>query len=184
MPIYTGTGDAGETGIVGNRRIAKDHIRIEAYGSVDEVNSQIGVLRASGGFARRDARLEAIQNALFDIGADLATEAGEASLPRLQPAIKEIESWIDESEEQLPALRSFVLPAGCATAALLHVLRTLTRRAERRFWTLHREARQGAARVPTEIGIYLNRLSDLFFSWARLANLEAGVADVPWRRGE
>lgn len=179
MPIYTGTGDAGQTGLFGNRRVAKDAPRIEAYGTIDELNAHVGLLRAEGGFASQDERLATIQDALFDIGADLATEGGRASLPRLLPGTKALEAWIDESESRLPALNSFVLPGGSRAGAALHVLRTVARRAERRFWSLC-----GTTAVPTEIGIYLNRLSDLFFSWARLANLEAGVGDVAWRRPE
>ncbi|MCA8977115.1 MAG: cob(I)yrinic acid a,c-diamide adenosyltransferase [Planctomycetes bacterium] len=182
MPIYTGTGDDGDTGLFGNQRVAKDDARIEAYGAVDELNSCLGMLRAEGGFAAHDARLESIQNTLFDLGADLATVGGRASLPRLIPATRELERWIDESEGRLPQLTSFVLPGGCRTAATLHVLRTVARRAERRYWTLRRDAAPDGSAVPGEIGVYLNRLSDLLFSWARLANLEAGVDDVPWHR--
>jgi len=179
MPIYTGTGDAGETGLFGNRRVPKDHVRIEAYGTIDELNSFVGLLRAEGPDAEFDRQLKSIQDELFEIGADLATVGGKACLPRIEPATKELERWIDASEAQLPPLRSFVLPGGSRTAALLHVLRTVSRRAERRYWTL---VRIGEG-VPPAIGVYLNRLSDLFFSWARRANLQAGVADVPWQRG-
>jgi len=179
MPIYTGTGDAGETGLFGNRRVAKDHARIEAYGTIDEVNAFVGLLRADTTDADFDRQLKAIQDALFEIGADLATVGGQACLPRIVPATQELERWIDASEAQLAPLRSFVLPGGSRAAALLHVLRTVTRRAERRYWTL---VRIGEG-VPPAIGIYLNRLSDLFFSWARRANLRAGVPDVPWQRG-
>ena len=182
MPIYTGTGDDGNTGLFGNRRVPKDDSRIEAYGTVDELNAAIGQLRAEAGLATQDARLQAIQNMLFDLGADLATEGGRAALPRLTPAIKALENWIDESEAQLPPLQSFILPGGCRAAASLHSLRTLARRAERRYWTLRRDAQAAATDVPAEIGVYLNRLSDLCFSWARLANLQAGVPDVPWHR--
>lgn len=184
MPIYTGTGDEGDTGLFGNRRVPKDHVRIEAYGTIDEVNAFLGLLRANVQDAQFDRQLKAIQDALFEIGADLATEGGEASLERIEPATAELERWIDASEATLPQLRSFVLPGGCTTAALLHVLRTVTRRAERRYWSLERQCAAGPAqhKVPRAIGIYLNRLSDLFFSWARRANQAAGVDDVPWTR--
>lgn len=184
MPIYTGTGDDGETGLVGNRRIVKDHLRIETYGTVDELNAQLGALRASAGFRSHDERLETIQNTLFDVGADLATEDRSAPMPGLQSVIRDLEAWIDESEARLPPLRSFILPGGCPAAASLHVLRTIARRAERRFWALRRDGQKVGSAVSVEIGVYLNRLSDLFFSWARLANLEAGVTDVPWRRAD
>jgi cob(I)alamin adenosyltransferase len=183
MPIYTGTGDEGDTGLFGNRRVPKDHHRIEAYGTVDELNSLIGLLRAEGLEPDFDADLKAVQDELFELGADLATEGGAASLPRIEPAIGRLERWIDASEAELPPLHSFVLPGGCRRAALLHVLRTVARRAERRFWHLARMVGDDPAqRVPPAIGIYLNRLSDLFFSWARRANLRTGNADVPWTR--
>ncbi|MEO6596106.1 MAG: cob(I)yrinic acid a,c-diamide adenosyltransferase [Planctomycetota bacterium] len=183
MPIYTGTGDDGSTGLFGNRRVPKDHLRIDAYGTIDELNSFLGLLRSEPLDAGFDDQLAKIQNTLFEIGADLATEGGRASLPRVEPGIVELERWIDSSEEALPQLRTFVLPAGCRVAALLHVIRTITRRAERRYWSLTRDviSRPDQA-VPPAIGVYLNRLSDLLFSWARRANQTAGVADVPWSR--
>jgi cob(I)alamin adenosyltransferase len=184
MPIYTGTGDEGETGLFGNRRVSKDHVRIEAYGTIDELNGLVGLLRADGLDAEFDLALANIQNALFDVGADLATEGGKASLDRVARATAEAERWIDASEATLPQLRSFVLPGGCRRSALLHVLRTVARRAERRYWTLVREVGPDpTVAVPRQIGVYLNRLSDLFFSWARRENLRAGVPDVPWQRG-
>ncbi|HEU4417622.1 MAG TPA: cob(I)yrinic acid a,c-diamide adenosyltransferase, partial [Planctomycetota bacterium] len=181
---YTGTGDEGDTGLFGNRRVSKDDVRIEAYGTIDEVNAFLGLLRANVQDPQFDRQLKAIQDALFEVGADLATEGGQQSLKRIEPAITELEGWIDASEAKLPQLRSFVLPGGCTTAALLHVLRTVTRRAERRYWTLERQCAAGPdqCKVPRAIGIYLNRLSDLFFSWARRANQAAGVEDVPWTR--
>jgi cob(I)alamin adenosyltransferase len=183
MPIYTRTGDRGDTGLFGNRRVAKDHIRIEAYGTVDELNAHVGSVRCEVTDAAFDAQLRSIQDALFDIGADLATEGGAASLPRIEPGIVELEHWIDASEAELAPLRTFVLPGGSRLAALLHVVRTVARRAERRYWTLVRQvAAEGGAAVPAPIGVYLNRLSDLAFSWARRANHRAGVADVPWTR--
>jgi cob(I)alamin adenosyltransferase len=190
MPIYTRTGDDGDTGLFGNRRVPKDDPRIEAYGTIDELNAFVGLLRSElprgeGWAIELDERLAAIQSALFDIGADLATVGGRASLPRVQAAIPAIERWIDASEAGLPPLRSFILPGGTRPASLLHVLRTVARRAERLYWTLVRAVGSDpAVAIPRPIGIYLNRLSDLFFSWARLANHRAGVADVPWSRPE
>jgi cob(I)alamin adenosyltransferase len=178
MPLYTRTGDDGETGLFGGRRVPKEHVRIEAYGAVDELNSLIGLLRAEPLDAALDQDLQRIQALLFEVGADLATEGGAASLPAVQPAIAEAERWIDASERDVAPLRSFVLPGGTRTAALLHVVRTAARRAERRYWSLVRVA----ADTPRPIGVYLNRLSDLFFTWARRANARAGVPDVPWRR--
>jgi len=183
MVIYTRTGDDGETGLFGNRRVPKEHARIEAYGTIDELNSLVGLLRSEPLDAELDGQLKGIQDALFEIGADLATEGGRACLPRIEPAITAMERWIDASEAQLPPLRSFVLPGGCRISSLFHVLRTVARRAERVFWTLARAIGDAPGQaVPKPIGVYLNRLSDLFFSWARRANLRAGVADVPWQR--
>lgn len=184
MPIYTGTGDGGDTGLFGNRRVPKDHTRIEAYGTIDELNAFLGVLRSEPLAPDFDQQLKLVQDALFEIGADLATIGGRACLPRIEPAIAELERWIDASEARLPPLQSFVLPGGCRAAALLHVLRTVVRRAERRYWTLVRETAGDPAeqQIPAAIGVYLNRLSDLFFTWARRANLEHGVRDVPWHR--
>ncbi len=173
MPIYTRSGDHG---------VPKDHLRIEAYGTVDELNSLLGLLRTELLPAALDSRLESVQSDLFEIGADLATEGGRACLARVAPATADMETWIDESEASLPPLRSFVLPGGSRAAALLHVARTVARRAERKFWTLAFELARGPAdqHAPEAIGTYLNRLSDLLFTWARLANKAAGVPDVPW----
>ena len=185
MPIYTRTGDDGQTGLFGNRRVPKDDARIEAYGTVDELNSVLGMLRAELDSSRSptEPQIQSVQDTLFEIGADLATEGGDASVPRVEQAIGQLEQWIDESEAKLPPLSSFVLPGGGRVSALLHLVRTVSRRAERCYWTLQREVEQEHP-VPAQIGVYLNRLSDLCFSWARLANLEDGVADIPWQRQE
>lgn len=178
MSLYTKTGDEGETGLFGNRRVPKDDLRIEAYGAVDELNSCLGLMRCERFDAETDARLQTMQNLLFEIGADLATDGGNASVAAVEHAISQMETWIDASEKELPPLRNFVLPGGSRASGLLHVARTVARRAERRFWTLAKVAHD----VPRPIGILLNRMSDLFFSWARRANARAGVADVPWQR--
>ncbi|MFN3243821.1 MAG: cob(I)yrinic acid a,c-diamide adenosyltransferase [Planctomycetota bacterium] len=185
MPIYTGTGDDGHTGLFGNRRVPKDDARIEAYGTVDELNSVLGMLRAElqDGQTPTDAQVQSLQDALFEIGADLATEGGNASVPRVEKAIGELEQWIDASESKLPQLKTFVLPGGSRIGAVLHLARTVSRRAERCYWTLQRCVADSHP-VPTQIGVYLNRLSDLCFSWARLANQQAGVADIPWQRAD
>ncbi|MFK7739017.1 MAG: cob(I)yrinic acid a,c-diamide adenosyltransferase [Planctomycetota bacterium] len=183
MPLYTGTGDEGHTGLFGNRRVPKDDARIEAYGTVDELNSVIGLLRTwlDDKTTPSDEQLASIQHVLFEIGADLATEGGEASVPRVQDAVGELEGWIDASEKALPELRTFVLPGGSRIGATLHLMRTVARRAERCYWTLH-QAVVHTYPVPEVIGVYLNRLSDLSFSWARLANQQAGVEDIPWQK--
>ena len=178
MSLYTKTGDEGETGLFGNRRVPKDDLRIEAYGAIDELNSCLGLLRCERFEPETDGRLETMQNLLFEIGADLATDGGNASVSAVTHAIALMEQWIDGSEQELPQLRNFVLPGGSRASGLLHVARTVARRAERRFWTLAKVAHD----VPRPIGVLLNRMSDLCFSWARRANVRAGVADVPWQR--
>lgn len=177
MPIYTKTGDDGETGLFGNQRVRKEHPRIEAYGSIDELNAFLGLLRAEPLPPDLDRRLAEIQSTLFDIGADLATPGGRASVPRVTAGTKTLEGWIDAADGLLPPLRTFVLPAGHREAALLHVARTVCRRGERAVWTLSRNEV-----IPAAIGVYLNRLSDLLFVWARAANHRQGLTDVPWER--
>ncbi|CAN5845233.1 cob(I)yrinic acid a,c-diamide adenosyltransferase [soil metagenome] len=185
MKIYTRTGDRGETGLFGGGRVSKDHTRVEAYGEVDELNSLLGVVVVAledAGEAEIAGRLRRIQADLFTLGANLATpraeEGGRASahVPGL-PAerIAEMESWIDAAEEELEPLRSFILPGGSQAAALLHLARTVCRRAERRVVTLAHQAQ-----VEEEVIVYLNRLSDLLFTLARLANRRVGMHDIPW----
>lgn len=185
MKIYTRTGDRGETGLFGGGRVRKDHVRVDAYGEVDELNSVLGVVVAQletegeGEIARQ---LRQIQADLFAIGAHLATphteEGGRASthIPDLPgERIAEMERWIDSAEGELEPLRAFILPGGTQAAALLHLARTVCRRAERRVVSLAHEAQ-----VEQETLIYLNRLSDLLFILARLANRRAAVNDIPW----
>jgi cob(I)alamin adenosyltransferase len=181
LKIYTKTGDRGETGLFGGQRVPKDDARVEAYGDVDELNSVLGlaVTRLDGEIADS---LRAIQTDLFTLGALLATPAPEDGgkenpwIPRLDPArVGEMEAWIDRAEGELEPLQNFVLPGGDAGAAALHLARTVCRRAERRVVSLAR-----VATVDDGVVVYLNRLSDLLFTLARLANRRAGVADVPW----
>ena len=142
MPIYTGTGDEGHTGLFGNRRVPKDDVRICAYGTIDELNAALGLLRTelSEDSHPTVRQIATVQATLFEIGADLATEGGNACIPRAQPAIAELDTWIDESENALAPLKSFILPGGTKAACHLHLARTITRRAERNYWTLQREA--------------------------------------------
>jgi len=185
MKIYTRTGDAGETGLFGGGRVRKDHERVEAYGEVDELNAGIGsaiVALETAGVDELVERLRSIQEDLFAIGAHLATpterEGGRATthLPALPvPRIRQMEEWIDAAEEELEPLRNFILPGGTDAAARLHLARTVCRRAERRVLSL-----AGAADVPAPILVYLNRLSDLLFVIARVANRRSGTQDVPW----
>lgn len=179
MKIYTKTGDDGETGLFGGGRVPKDDPRVEAYGAVDELNSQLGVARAEGLDPAIDEALRTIQSELFDVGAELATTPGRAEkggLPQVErAAIERLERAIDDADGELPPLQTFVLPGGTRAAAQLHVARTICRRAERRVVALcHRDP------VRAEVPRYLNRLSDLLFVWARLENHRRGVPDVPW----
>jgi len=178
MPIYTKTGDGGETGLFGNQRVPKDDPRIEAYGTVDELNSCVGVVRAEGLPSEVSGWLAEIQSTLFDLGADLATPGGKASVARVEQGTRALERWIDQMTALLPELRSFVLPGGHRESALCHVARTVCRRAERAFWALYRRES-----VPPALGVYLNRLSDFLFVLGRDANRRHGVADTPWTRG-
>jgi cob(I)alamin adenosyltransferase len=178
MKIYTKTGDSGETGLFGGARVHKDSVRVNAYGSVDELNAAIGVAVGTAHPRQRSKLLE-IQADLFALGAELACTPGKAhklSSNLLQDAdATRLEGWIDESEQGLTPLRNFVLPGGCAAAAQLHLARTVCRRAERDVLALDR-----SEPVRPEPRVYLNRLGDLLFVLARCENAEAGVADVPW----
>ena len=177
MKIYTRTGDAGQTSLFGGTRVGKSDPRIEAYGTVDELSSSIGVARASAVPDPVDAQLEEVQNDLFEIGAHLASPGTSRFAGVDSSRIAALEQGIDAMESELPPLTSFILPAGSAAAALLHVARTVCRRAERRVVVLGDESE------PTRSSIaYLNRLSDYLFVAARLANLRAGTGDVPWKR--
>jgi cob(I)alamin adenosyltransferase len=176
MPIYTKTGDAGDTGLFGNRRVRKHDARIETYGTVDECNSLLGLFAAEVLPGDLGDRVQQIQATLFDIGADLASVGSRKSVDRVVAHTRQLEKWIDEADGRLPALRTFVLPGGHRQAALCHVARTVCRRAERRVWALA----DATGDVPIEHAIYLNRLSDLLFVWARASNQHHGVSDIPW----
>ena len=179
--IYTRTGDKGDTGLFGGGRVAKDDPRVEAYGDVDELNAVIGMARAVELMPRIDEVLVPLQRDLFGIGAILATPNREKMAEQLGKArideerIDELERAIDAGEAELDPLTSFILPGGTPKAAALHVARTICRRAERRVVTLQHDAD-----VPELIIIYLNRLSDLLFTLARVANKRAGAGEVTW----
>jgi cob(I)alamin adenosyltransferase len=180
--IYTRTGDAGQTHLGDMSRVAKTDPRLVAYADVDETNSALGVAIALGAPSAAVAELlRSVQNDLFDIGADLSTpvqEAPEHPPLRVTAAYTErLEAACDEQNAELPALTSFVLPGGTPLAALLHTARTVARRAERSVWSL---LEADGERTNPETARYLNRLSDLLFTLARLANVRAGVPDVPW----
>lgn len=181
MKIYTRTGDQGTTALFGGGRVSKAHIRVAAYGDVDELNSAIGMVRSTEPVGFADALLESIQRDLFSIGGHLATPDPEKVARALEKAslsaerIEEFERAIDEADKELPPLRAFVLPAGTPKATALHLARTVCRRAERQVVLL---AEQDT--VPELFLTYLNRLSDLLFTLARLANHRAGAGDVTW----
>ena len=179
MKIYTRSGDSGETGLFGGPRVRKDAVRIEAYGTIDELNAAIGVARSEPVPEEIDRVLLRIQNDLFDLGAELATPdpvaRGTRSIQTAQ--VTALESDIDRSEAKLEPLNQFILPGGTRSASQLHLARTICRRAERRLVTL--ADTEGEA-IAQELVAYVNRLSDLLFVLARATNAAAGRADVPW----
>lgn len=184
--IYTRTGDDGRTALATGERRLKDDLRIEAYGTVDETNATIGLVRLHTGAtdATLDAVLSRIQNDLFDLGADLATPPGDGEPKRealriLDSQVDRLEGEIDAMNASLSPLKSFVLPGGSPAAAGLHLARTVCRRAERLVVSL-RQAESG--RVSDAAVKYLNRLSDLLFVASRHAN-EGGAGDVLWVPG-
>jgi len=204
MKIYTKTGDKGDTGLFGGGRVPKNHLRVEAYGDVDEVNSFLGMARSIEAVPRIDDILLPIQRDLFAIGALLATPDRDKMREHLEKAridddrIAELERAIDDADAELEPLRSFIVPGGSLKAASLHVARTVCRRAERRVVKLTRlenvliahdspntKARDGVESgeipaIPAIVVIYLNRLSDLLFTLARVANARAGISEVTW----
>lgn len=183
MNIYTRTGDDGTTGLIGGQRVSKDHGRIDAYGTVDELNAQLGlavcVARSSAKSQELVGELTAVQNELFAVGARLATPPSSpyaASLPPVRAEwVERLEKEIDAAQKRMEPLRQFILPGGSELAARLHVCRTVSRRAERLVVTLHR-----VEPLDDAVLTYMNRLSDWLFVHARLANQLEGVADVVW----
>jgi cob(I)alamin adenosyltransferase len=182
VKISTKTGDGGETALLGGDRVSKDHVRVHASGEVDETSAAIGLARTTPPTDFAAELLAAVQRDLFAVGGRLATpEPDHLKEPRRDKVavaaerIAALESAIDEAEAELPPLRAFVLPGGTPKAAALHLARATSRRAERAVVHLgHVEP------VPSEILVYLNRLSDLLFTLARLANHRAGTPDVTW----
>jgi cob(I)alamin adenosyltransferase len=180
--IYTRGGDGGETTLGDMSRVAKTHPRIVAYGTVDELNSVLGLARATELPAGFDAWLESIQNDLFDLGADLCVPHSDPPPQhtplRIQPGqATRLEGWIDQINERLTPLTSFVLPGGTAAAAALHHARTVCRRAEIEVLRL-----KAVETINDQTAVYLNRLSDLLFVLARAAN-DDGKGDVLWKPG-
>ncbi|WP_435095147.1 cob(I)yrinic acid a,c-diamide adenosyltransferase [Halarchaeum sp. P4] len=170
MTIYTGRGDEGRTDLRGAERVSKTDARIEAYGTVDEVNSLLGVV-APTGYDDVDEALTAAQNHLHIAQADLATPDPDNGDHRVQEShVEEVESWIDDADEELDPLTNFVLPGGSEAGAKLHHARSVARRAERRAVALAEEEA-----VNETVVVYLNRLSDALFTLARLVNAREGV---------
>lgn len=182
MRIYTRTGDDGTTQLLGPGRVAKNHVRVNAFGTVDELNAALGVVLSQRLPVSLEAELTRIQHDLFTVGAELATlsEQSGNTLPRV-PAdwSARLESWIDRHEASLPPLSNFILPGGSAEAALLHLARCVCRRAEREVVHLSQHER-----VSPLLLTYLNRLADYLFVIARVANAAAGRADVPWTNSD
>lgn len=184
MKIYTRTGDEGKTSVIGGR-VKKDDARVEAYGTIDELNSFVG--HAASVLAKDEhadwqdllEHLTLIQHELFDCGSDLSYAVPDPQKMKVTPAMTErLEDWIDLYEAQTPPIARFILPGGSEAASSLHVCRTVCRRAERRVVSLSNEQD-----CPGEVRKYLNRLSDFFFTAARAANARLGLLDVEYERG-
>jgi len=179
MKIYTKTGDTGETSLFDKTRVSKADPRVDAYGEVDELNACLGAARAAGVDADIAALVEHLQKDLFAVGARLADPTSRIAARVVKASIADddvarLEEAIDRLEETLPALRRFILPGGAPAGALLHLARTVCRRAERRVIAL------GPAAVDPIVIVYLNRLSDLIFVMARAVNHRAGVPETEW----
>ncbi len=178
MKIYTKTGDSGETSLFGGGRVSKTHLRVEAYGAVDELNSLLGLARALRPSHRGDDWLAEVQNQLFHLGADLATplHAKADRITRISGGdVEWLESSIDEMSAGLAPLKNFILPGGTAAAATLQAARAVSRRAERRIVALAEEQDIGEFVLP-----YVNRLSDWLFTLARYENMQADEAESKW----
>ena len=179
MPLYTRTGDSGETALFDGARVSKADPRVAAYGDIDELNAVLGIVRASGVDEALGTKLEQLQRDLFALGARLADPRSRIAARVTKAALVDadvlrLEQWIDEAEAEVPPLRRFVLPGGSTPGSFLHFARTVCRRAERHIVSL------GPESVDAGLLTYVNRLSDLLFALARVANARAGVPDVEW----
>lgn len=180
VKIYTKRGDDGSTGLFDGTRVGKDDARVDAYGEVDELNAAIGAARAFVEDKAVDAILLGIQSDLFAVGAQLADPKYDSTQrkdkTRITPEkVSEFEKCMDGYEGELPPLKGFILPCGTRGAALLHLARTVCRRAERKIVALQR-----TAKFDPRVVVYMNRLSDLLFVLARVENLRGGEAQIPW----
>jgi cob(I)alamin adenosyltransferase len=178
--IYTKTGDDGTSGLIGGTRVEKNDERLEAYGTIDELNAHIGVLRSENTYTEIDCVLELIQNKLFIIGSHLATDISKSNLRTQLPCngddIVVLETEIDRMQEQLQPLANFVLPGGSRLAAQAHIARTVCRRAERRIVSVSR-----SLLVDNNVMVFVNRLSDYLFVLSRYYNYLAGKPEVYWK---
>lgn len=180
MKIYTKGGDKGETGLFGGERVSKNSPRIEAYGTIDELNSFIGLALTETKDSEVKKLLEKVQNTLFVLGSDLSTPDNEKNkshnIPRISKnSYAKIEKEIDKFDYRIDELKNFILPGGSKSAALLHVCRTICRRSERQAVALN-----NIVNLNPDIIILLNRLSDLFFVLARYENKISGIEDIKW----
>jgi cob(I)alamin adenosyltransferase len=180
MKIYTRTGDAGETALLGGQRVSKDHLRVTAYGDVDELNAALGLVRADAERAGLARLLAGIQRDLFALGAQLADPTHKLAAKKAKASVsaahvRRLERAIDAADKQLPPLSSFILPGGSRLGALLHHARTVCRRAERSTVSLGRHEQ-----IDPRLIVYLNRLSDLLFVLARAENQRAGQPEDRW----
>ncbi|MBK6363177.1 MAG: cob(I)yrinic acid a,c-diamide adenosyltransferase [Saprospiraceae bacterium] len=180
MKIYTKTGDKGTTGLFGGKRVSKDDIRIEAYGTLDEVNSFLGQLNASFEIKEYNLLLLKVQNRLFDMGSHLASDPEKNVLPSGigEEDIYELEKAMDNMESFLPPLKNFILPGGHPVVAMAHICRTVCRRAERRVISLH-----SISPADENIIRFLNRLSDFLFVFSRFLSFQFNVPEVIWSSG-
>ena len=181
MKLYTKTGDKGQTGLIGGTRVPKNDIRIETYGTVDELNSFIGLLTTYQIPDIDRAFLRSIQNSLFTIGSYLATDRTKVTLHQASilktDIIVSIENEIDRLDAMLPPLSSFILPGGSQTGALSHICRTISRRVERRLFDMNE-----TYSIDNQILIYTNRLSDYFFALARHLTVDKGEEEIYWKK--
>lgn len=183
MKLYTKTGDKGTTGLIGGTRVSKSDVRLEAYGTVDELNAQIGVLVSLGLSDEHTAFLQNMQNLLFTVGSNLATDTEKtdykhASVMR-DDYITAVEKEIDRLDEALPMLEQFIIPGGSQKSAQCHVCRTVARRAERRIIEMN-----SVYPVDNKVVIYINRLSDYFFALSRTLLKDGNIEEVSWKQPE
>lgn len=178
MKIYTKTGDEGQTSLFGGERVSKDHLRIQAYGSIDECNAVLGLAQNSNSSSILKSLLQQIQNQLFVVGADLASPESTSNQQVVKGKdVQFLESNIDILENSLEPLKTFILPGGTQTASFLHLARTICRRAERHVVSLKNLEENADFSLVLK---YLNRLSDLLFVASRFANKQEDIKDIPW----